>query len=65
MKPKIEKKYCPFINGLCRDDCVFKCCIVVTDEGALYNCLIAIKLIDISGMQHDDLMMILKQLKEN
>lgn len=61
----MDKKYCPFVNGLCRDDCVFKCHYVATSDGVVYNCLIAVKLTDINGMQHDDLTAIWSLLKKN
>lgn len=50
-----DNKYCPFIKGTCRDDCVFKCYDFAAPGNKIYNCLIAIKLSDINEMQHNDL----------
>ena len=61
----MEKKYCPFINGICRNDCVFKTRNVAAPHGAVYNCLIAVKLTDINEMQHDDLSAIWSLLKKD
>ncbi len=60
----MEKKFCPFINGICRDDCVFKYHKVANQTG-IHDCLIAIKLTDINEMQHDDLSAIWSLLKRN
>lgn len=48
------KNHCPFINGSCRDDCVFKCNNVASGRG-IYSCLIAVKLDDINEHQSDQL----------
>ncbi len=58
----MEKKFCPFIKELCREDCTFYHGNVLT-EGKIYNCLIAIKLSDINELQHDDLMSILDEIE--
>lgn len=65
MIPIIEKQFCPFLKDKCRDDCVFRTFIVVTDDNVLYNCLIAIKLTDISGLTHDVLIKVLEYLNKN
>jgi hypothetical protein len=60
----VDKKYCPFINGPCRNDCVFKTNGVAVRD-TIYSCLIAIKLNDINEMQHDDLSEIWNLLRKN
>jgi hypothetical protein len=60
----LEKKFCPFIGALCRDDCVFKYHNVAGPGGKAYNCLIAIKLNDINEYQHDDLSSILDAIEK-
>lgn len=59
----MDKKFCPFINGLCRDDCVFKWRNVAIDR-RISNCLIAVKLSEISDIQHDVLSEILQEVKK-
>lgn len=61
----MEKKFCPFIKGLCRDDCVFKTHYVASNNGEIYNCLIAVKLSEINEMQHDDFAAIWNLLKKD
>ena len=48
------KNHCPFINGSCRDDCVFKCNKIATGRD-IYSCLIAVKLSEINEYQSDQL----------
>ena len=60
----MEKKFCPFVKTLCRDDCVFKTRNVAGNHGEIFNCLIALKLNDINEMQHDDLSAIWSLLKK-
>lgn len=60
----MEKKFCPFIQRHCVDDCVFKYHKVANENG-IYDCLIAIKLSDINGMQHDDFAAIWNLLKKD
>jgi hypothetical protein len=59
----VEKKLCPFIKDLCRDDCVFKTHNVACGHD-IYNCLIAVKLSDINEAQHDDLAAIWNEVKK-
>jgi len=61
----LENKFCPFIHGPCRSDCVFKTNSVMTNRNEVHNCIIAIKLSDINEMQHDDLTDIWSLLKKN
>lgn len=60
----MEKKHCPFINALCRDDCVFKYHNVLGPDG-VHDCLIAVKLSSINEMQHDDFTAIWNLLKKD
>lgn len=48
-------KYCPFVNGDCKDNCVFKTFNTVISHSETKSCLIAIKLDDINGYQQDQL----------
>lgn len=57
----MNKNFCPFIKDKCRDDCVFHCDLVATERG-IYSCLLAIKLQDINGYEHDDLTEILHSI---
>ena len=59
----LDKKFCPFVKDLCRDDCVFKTRNVASPDG-VHNCLIAVKLSDINDMQHDDLVAIWNEVKK-
>jgi len=56
--------YCPFANGLCHNDCVFKINKTSTTHG-ISDCLIAVKLDDINGYQHDDLTEIISATSKN
>lgn len=58
----MDKKFCPFVNGQCRDDCVFRCGNVLIGRD-LVNCLIAVKISDINELQSDELDLILKALE--
>jgi len=49
-----NNNFCPFVNGPCRNGCVFKSHEVATETG-FYSCLIAIKLMDINEFQSDQL----------
>lgn len=60
----MEKKFCPFIPGMCRDDCAFKHHKTMGPDG-LQDCLIAIKLSAINEMQHDDLIEICHAIKKD
>ncbi|GAA0121740.1 hypothetical protein UT300018_10560 [Clostridium faecium] len=59
----MEKKYCPFIKDVCRDDCVFKYHNVACPSGKVQSCLIAVQLYGINDMQRDQLENILYFLK--
>jgi len=63
----MEKNFCPFINGSCRSDCVFKMrCNTVTPAGSvgLTSCIIASKLADINEYQRDQLTEIEQRVAE-
>ena len=61
----MEKKFCPFVNGICRDDCVFKKKdLFIRDEG-VYSCLIATRLLRTNDILHNDLTAILELLNKN
>lgn len=61
----VNKNFCPFIKGVCRSDCVFKCHNVALPDGDTSNCLIVIKLTDINEMQHDDITAIWNEVKKH
>lgn len=63
----MEKNFCPFINGTCRDDCVFKMrCKATTSLSmvGLTDCLIASKLADINEYQSDQLTEIQQEIEK-
>lgn len=51
-----ENNFCPFLNGVCNEKCVFyrKIARAMYDHSTSH-CLVFIKLSDINEMQHDDL----------
>lgn len=57
----MDKMFCPFINGECRSDCMFRANKTATKAGTSC-CTIAIKLSDINEDQHDQLTEIQQQL---
>lgn len=59
----MENNFCPFVNGTCKANCVFKTHSTSTSRG-LSECLIAIKLDDINGYQHDQLTEIKQKIAE-
>lgn len=59
----MDVKYCPFVKGSCRDDCVFKYHKVATENG-ISDCLIAIKLSSINETQSDELNLIIESIKK-
>jgi len=64
---KMEKNFCPFINGSCRSDCVFKMrCNTVTPAGSVgfTSCIIASKLADINEYQSDQLSEIQREISK-
>ncbi|MEY8002014.1 hypothetical protein AB8U03_17860 [Clostridium sp. Mt-5] len=60
-----DKNFCPFIKGVCRNDCVFKYHNIALHGGAISDCLIAVKLSDINELQHDDISAIWSEIKKN
>ena len=57
------KTFCPLIKGECREDYVLHCHSTATPKG-VSNCLLAIKLQDINGNEHDDLTEILHTISK-
>jgi len=60
-----NKNFCPFIQNICRSNCVFRYDNVALPNGNVSSCLIAIKLADINEMQHDDISAILNEVKKH
>lgn len=57
----MDKKFCPFIKDLCRDDCTFHSHNTAIGN-SVHDCLIAIKLEGINDMEYDQLENIYKEV---
>jgi hypothetical protein len=56
--------FCPFCNGQCRSDCVFRMQAYISSANGLTKCLIATKLSDINTYQSDQLTEISNKIEE-
>jgi len=59
----MNNNFCPFVNGTCKANCVFKTHSTSTTRGTS-TCLIAIKLDDINGYQSDQMTEIFHEIKK-
>jgi len=61
---KLDKTFCPFVNGECRKDCVFrKSSLAQSINGGFSSCGIAVGLANINDRQSDELQEILRAVE--
>ena len=59
----MDKNFCPFINGTCRNDCKFYYPAALATGIITDHCIIAAQLCTINEMQSDELSDIYKAIK--